>query len=289
MQYSTYNYLSRGNSMLENKIHAEEVETVHDSESNELTKPPHTTIRNKNGWRECERRYRMPMYRILKKLYCDKGMTVRNGIDKKLGFSARTIYNWIRCVGIPARTPSEENKLRYSKMTVEQRKALTSAANEHVRKHGQPSNIGKLPWCAGLTKHDHPGLMSNSIKHLGKNNPMANMRGALNPKWTGGEKYWKHQDWFEIRETARKRDKYRCMDCGITEEEYLMLSGQPLQVHHIIPYRICKTHELDNLTTLCARCHAKADGNLVGGEAWKQKQLQKSKESNRKQCTISQF
>jgi predicted HNH restriction endonuclease len=65
------------------------------------------------------------------------------------------------------------------------------------------------------------------------------------------------ENWRKQRREARKRDNYKCVMCGITEEEY----GMELSVHHIIPfvafddYR--EANKLSNLISVCESCHRK--------------------------------
>jgi 5-methylcytosine-specific restriction enzyme A len=55
--------------------------------------------------------------------------------------------------------------------------------------------------------------------------------------------------WKLIREQAKQRDDYHCTHCGHT--------GVPLDVDHIIGWRQRPdlAFKLDNLRTLCRRCH----------------------------------
>ena len=55
---------------------------------------------------------------------------------------------------------------------------------------------------------------------------------------------------------ALERDGYRCRICGSTER---------LNVHHIVPISMGGTHELENLITLCYRCHATQHRHMRGG------------------------
>ena len=32
----------------------------------------------------------------------------------------------------------------------------------------------------------------------------------------------------------------------------------PIEIHHIVPWAICRTHEFENLIALCPTCHARA-------------------------------
>lgn len=61
--------------------------------------------------------------------------------------------------------------------------------------------------------------------------------------------------WKRIRNKILERDGQKCSFCGKTK------SQQRLQVHHIIPYDVCRNHNIDNLITLCATCHGKQQQN----------------------------
>lgn len=64
-------------------------------------------------------------------------------------------------------------------------------------------------------------------------------------------------DWHPQRRAARKRDKYICQRCGVSELKY----GQELSVHHLIPFikfdDYLEANELSNLISLCEPCHRK--------------------------------
>jgi len=49
-------------------------------------------------------------------------------------------------------------------------------------------------------------------------------------------------NWNELREAAKKRDRYRCVKCG---------SQKSLHVHHKKTLNNDGTNSLDNLVTLC--------------------------------------
>jgi hypothetical protein len=52
--------------------------------------------------------------------------------------------------------------------------------------------------------------------------------------------------WKVRRQEALVRDNYTCQQCGAQRD---------LDVHHILPRGKRGTHALENLTTLCRRCH----------------------------------
>lgn len=83
-----------------------------------------------------------------------------------------------------------------------------------------------------------------------------NMEGS--PLWKGGAyPYYKGPNWDIQRDRARRRAKYRCQHCGITETEL----GQEIDVDHIKPYQCFnsykKANALSNLIALCRSCHSK--------------------------------
>ena len=63
----------------------------------------------------------------------------------------------------------------------------------------------------------------------------------------------------ELKESIRKRDKYKCQNCGMTEEEHLIVIRKVLCVHHIdYNKKNCKEN---NLITLCHWCNLRANFN----------------------------
>lgn len=79
--------------------------------------------------------------------------------------------------------------------------------------------------------------------------------GAKNANWQGGVTHWTQRfyqssTWRKIRAVVLKRDNYTCQKCG-------KYSKKRLLVHHVESYRFGKNNSLDNLTTLCKKCHGK--------------------------------
>ncbi|MDX1662863.1 MAG: DEAD/DEAH box helicase [Candidatus Promineifilaceae bacterium] len=85
--------------------------------------------------------------------------------------------------------------------------------------------------------------------------------------------------WPQRRRQALARDGYRCQRCGATDS-----GGRPLHVHHLRPFRDfgyrrghnrhdLEANRLDNLVTLCSRCHRIAEAgqqtrSALGGLAY---------------------
>jgi len=59
------------------------------------------------------------------------------------------------------------------------------------------------------------------------------------------------KDWPKIRESVFERDGYCCQCCKS--------DGIILEVHHIIPFMITKDNSMDNLISLCKKCHRKVE------------------------------
>jgi len=80
-------------------------------------------------------------------------------------------------------------------------------------------------------------------------------------------------DWPAQRDRARARDGYRCQNCGLPEGGRALSTsqgsalgasqGQAHHVHHKVPFRAFASYQqanqLDNLVTLCPRCHRHAE------------------------------
>lgn len=68
-----------------------------------------------------------------------------------------------------------------------------------------------------------------------------------------------HRDrrWPALRHAAKRRDAFLCLSCG---------SRGDLEVDHIVPVRLRPdlAFDLDNLQTLCVRCHARKTAIEVG-------------------------
>ena len=63
--------------------------------------------------------------------------------------------------------------------------------------------------------------------------------------------FLKSREWAELRQKALERDGHRCFLCGCDD------SNASLVVHHILYRRFHKElqDKLENLATLCPRCH----------------------------------
>ena len=86
-------------------------------------------------------------------------------------------------------------------------------------------------------------------------------KGDKNYKWIKNRNLLKYSDDFTdtLKESIRKRDNYECQNCGIIEEEHLIVFGKELSIHHI-DYDKNNCNK-ENLISLCISCHMRSNYN----------------------------
>jgi len=57
------------------------------------------------------------------------------------------------------------------------------------------------------------------------------------------------------KQAVLERDNWECQECGMNGEQHIVIYGMGLHVHHIDGDNT--NHFLDNLQTLCMKCHRK--------------------------------
>lgn len=69
--------------------------------------------------------------------------------------------------------------------------------------------------------------------------------------------YLKSPEWRAFRKLVLKRDKYRCVDCGVPAyHKDICPTGSRLQVHHIHYDGIdTMTFTIDQCVSVCKQCH----------------------------------
>ena len=82
-----------------------------------------------------------------------------------------------------------------------------------------------------------------------------------NGNWQGGISKFPYAFEFSdvLKESIRKRDNHECQNCGLIEEEHLIVFGRILTVHHI-DYDKQNCNE-NNLITVCVQCNSRANFN----------------------------
>jgi len=124
----------------------------------------------------------------------------------------------------------------------------------------------KLNYCIDCGEEIHVGATrcKKCYKLYWEENILPYMKrpaGVEHSNWQGGISKEPYPFEFdnELKEKIRKRDKYQCQICGITEEEHLILYGADLNIHHKDYNK--KNIKEGNLTSLCNQCHGRTNFN----------------------------
>jgi 5-methylcytosine-specific restriction endonuclease McrA len=150
-----------------------------------------------------------------------------------------------------------------TKETDERVKKLSEKQQGHLQRNTGRTHFkkGNVTWCKG--KHFKKGKIKvvrkicpvchkEFLTYPSKNNTYCSRKcdGLSRRNLHGGKGPNYGYDWKENRGLALERDKYTCQVC---------FKKTNVNVHHIVPYRICKSNNILNLVTLCASCHRKSE------------------------------
>jgi hypothetical protein len=162
------------------------------------------------------------------------------------------------------------------------------------KKHSEETRKKISQKLKGCLKRD-----SLKIDRSGENNPMYGKirSGKLNPmygkkhteetklKISKSEKLEKNHRWLgglsfepycpkfnkEFKNLVKLRDNFCCLNCGISEQKYILINRKGLSVHHIDYNK--KNTCLKNCCTLCNLCNLKANKNREEWKNWYQEIL----------------
>ena len=86
-------------------------------------------------------------------------------------------------------------------------------------------------------------------------------KGINNPGYIHGKAYEPYALIFnkKLKLEIRERDNFKCLLCGITEVEHLMMYGRVLTIHHIDYNK--KNCDKGNLATNCRQCNTRDNFN----------------------------
>lgn len=203
---------------------------------------------------EARRTYKFRDLEIVR-LYAD-GLSTYQVADK-VGVSDSTVRRALKRQGVPTKSQSEGNALRWTEPDFR--------ANQVRKRPGKPS-----------------GALGKTWTVEGRENP--SMRGPLNPRWKGGitsldraiRTSALYKQW---RKSVFERDDYTCQKCGARSR-----AGAHVRIHahHIYQFaRLLQDHNvecvedaricdalwcIDNGLTLCRRCHRATDSYGNGGK-----------------------
>ncbi len=118
-------------------------------------------------------------------------------------------------------------------------------------KHGKCFNNRCLDCGKIISYYNKRCMKCNSIQ------TSLRQQGSKNSFWKDGSSTIEYPvEWTKrYKEKIRERDDFTCQECGKKQEE----CKRKLHVHHIDYDK--KNLDPKNLTSLCHRCHAKANGN----------------------------
>lgn len=131
--------------------------------------------------------------------------------------------------------------------------------------------IRNCTWCNKLFLGNRNTCSKKCLSELrsynitGDKNPMygSERYGELNPNWRNGAKFQIYPKQFnkKLKHIIKLRDNYQCVICGKSNEDCINKNGvcYGLQVHHIDYNK--KNNNIDNLITLCNKCHTKTNFN----------------------------
>lgn len=199
----------------------------------------------------------------VKKLYFQDGLTLKQ-VGKKLGVGANTVRRFMRDNNISRRRvnydkigkPGKNRKFNVSKeelwyLYIEKKMCALAIS----KKFNTYDGVVRY-W---LRKYDIPMRgISESLKgkpSLNKGKRFPQYSGENHPNWKGGLLDYRGGDWHYQRNKARERDKGICYMCGADERNY----PSKFNIHHIVPYRVSHDNSLDNLMTLCDKCHTRME------------------------------
>ena len=236
-----------------------------------------------------------PLYRDkewLQKEYVENGRSITDIADQ-LGIDHTTVSKWRRKLGVPK--PSQEVELECpvcgSEFTRTQSKVdRVNHANVCSRScHYKARSMGIIGRDIEGGYDVEPTVYERECDNCGEEfNTTASedydhcsrecfleahsdhMAGQGNPAYVDGtskkKRCYRGPHWAKTRKEVYQRDGYTCQRCGvkcISRKAYNGENGGKLiQAHHIKEYETPEDNTLDNLTTLCARCH----GEVEGGE-----------------------
>jgi len=91
--------------------------------------------------------------------------------------------------------------------------------------------------------------------------------GENHPRYKGGYERYYGPNWRKQRRRAKERDGYKCQSCLMGKQEHKQVYDCVPVVHHKVRFgdfdSYEKANELENLITLCKRCHGLVEGGQM--------------------------
>lgn len=177
----------------------------------------------------------------------------------------RKVYCCENC-GLPMRYRRRNNKRRFCSNVCSQEWFKEHPVSSSDRLTRRVSKT--CPNCHNVFERPPSKFNNPNSAYCSRRCKIEHQRSVNHPLWKGNPKNLDYgPDWPSQRVKALMRDGHKCQKCGITKNK---LRPRKLQVHHVTPFREfgyipgqnrndVEANRLDNLITLCPKCHGKAD------------------------------
>lgn len=183
-----------------------------------------------------------------------KGMSYR-AAAKKYKVNHKTVRYWVIKSGNKTRSNKEANRLAGKKLRGVRRSPSTEFKKDQAPWNKNTKGVMKVNK-SSFKKGEHVSIDTEFKK------------GKEHPCYIDGGGYGKYPHKFnnKLKNKIRIRDKHRCQNCGMTEEEHLIVYRRKLEIHHINYNK--KDCEENNLITLCKKCNMRANNNRIHWECF---------------------
>lgn len=179
---------------------------------------------------------------IVEKLDCTQ-------IGKLTNHDSKTVWNWLKCYGIPTRGRGMIENFRNMKQ------------HGRLGKPGTRGMLGKTHSPESREKLRQARLKDGHVPYLKDGQHyLKGKRGAETPNWKGGitperAKVYDSPEWKRAVKVVWKRDNATCQRCGLHRSD-ARKRGIDFDIHHIVSFAVPELRcEPNNLILLCEPCH----------------------------------
>lgn len=105
-----------------------------------------------------------------------------------------------------------------------------------------------------------------------------NRINEVNKRWRNNNPKKMKQLWSKTmfdgqKEEVLERDNWKCQECGMSQEQSIVIFNRQLSIHHIdgngaYTPKERKNNNINNLITMCMRCHKILHMKLSMGDKW---------------------
>jgi hypothetical protein len=160
---------------------------------------------------------------------------------------------------------SEEHKKKISlgnKGKIVSKETIEKIKKANIgREHTEEAKLNMSEARKGNKNHFYGKQHTNESKEKISKQNKGKLKGDKNPAWLGGKSFEPYCPKFniEFKNLVRLRDNFCCLNCGISEQKWIMITKRKLAIHHIDYNK--KNTCLQNCCALCDSCNTKANKN----------------------------